>query len=206
MRVLRGLGVSAAVLATGLMASACGPDETGSTTVASTAPTVRAGAITAAGSPGVAGTPAAGASAKCRTADLAADYRPGTKTTANTQVEVVVQFKNTGSDSCYLYGWPGVDLVGTVNGQAHTWSLGRGDRDKPSQVVIAPKSAAQFAIEYGADDGTLGNQVMKIDKVVITPPDETHQTSLPWNFQNVTLQDGATHPSTFVNAVVTGGN
>ena len=42
---------------------------------------------------------------------------------------------------------------------------------------------------------------LDVKTIVITPPNETHSTDVPWEFQPVLLQDGATHPATYVGPV-----
>ncbi|MFD0329291.1 DUF4232 domain-containing protein [Streptacidiphilus monticola] len=117
---------------------------------------------------------------------------------------VNVTLTNKGPSSCSFYGYPGVDLVGTVDGKAFTWSLVRGGKAKPSRTTVKPGGTAHFWITYLPDSGKGGNQVIKVKKIVITPPDETHQSTLAWDYQDVTLQDGATHPGTYVGAVEPG--
>ena len=44
-------------------------------------------------------------------------------------------------------------------------------------------------------------QEFKPKSIVVTPPDETHSHTLSWTFSSVLLQDGATHPGTYISPV-----
>lgn len=99
-------------------------------------------------------------------------------------------------------GFPGVDLAGAANGQQNfTWSLERSSASY-SQVTLRPGGTAHFDLVYlpGAANGSTD---ITVAKMVITPPNGYTQAEMTWN-QSVLLQDGATHPGTYITPVVSG--
>lgn len=134
----------------------------------------------------------------CQAAGLS--YALGT-VTGTSQRTQVVDLTNKGSSACTLQGFPGVDLSGAANGQqSYTWSLVR-QSAAYSVVTLQPDQTAHFSLIYlpGASDGT----DMTVSKLVITPPNDYTQAQITWN-QSVLLQDGATHPGTYITPVVAG--
>lgn len=101
-----------------------------------------------------------------------------------------------------MAGFPGVDLVGAANGkQDYTWSLVRSSA-RYSTVTVRPGASAHFDLTYlpgVAGDGTN----ITVVKMIITPPNAYTQAELTWN-QSVLLQDGATHPGTYLTPVMSG--
>lgn len=120
----------------------------------------------------------------------------------STQVIQVVEMTNRGSTACKMAGFPGVDLVGAARSQEnYTWPLVRAS-DKYSPVTLQPGGTAHFTVVYlphHTDDGTN----ITVTKMVITPPNTFTQAELTWN-QGVLLQDGATHPGTYITPIVPG--
>jgi hypothetical protein len=113
-----------------------------------------------------------------------------------------VDLTNQGSAACTMNGFPGVDLVGAANGkQDYSWSLQRQSASY-SQVTVAPGGTAHFNLIYlpnVAGDGI----DFKVTTLMITSPNTFSHTGLAWP-QAVLLQDGATHPGTFITPVVSG--
>jgi len=127
----------------------------------------------------------------------------GAKTGATgEQMTQVVDLTNKGSAACAMKGFPGVDLVGVANGQPnYSWSLARSSA-RYAQVTLKPGGTAHFDLMYlpYASGGGTGFTVVKL---VLTPPNTFTQAQVTWS-QNVLLQDGATHPGTFIGPVTAG--
>ncbi|MFJ2784514.1 DUF4232 domain-containing protein [Streptomyces sp. NPDC093249] len=140
----------------------------------------------------------AGAGQPCRTAGLGFEIAPGSGAQAvGEEGAVVVRLTNKSGTPCTLKGYPGVDLVG-----ASTWSLPRQTSQKPRLVTLKPGARTAFTVtyqSYGGDGVELTPRTM-----VVTPPGETRAKTLTWTFSPVLLQDGATHPGSYVGPV--GGN
>jgi len=198
---------TAVVFAAGLAIAGC--SSSGSTSSASAGAaatsTVTATATatpTAASTPASAPTPvqAAGAGTSCQVANLRLTL--GAKSGSSSQMTQAVDLTNKGSAACTMNGFAGVDLVGAANGkQDYTWSLQRQSASY-SRVTVAPGGTAHFNLIYlpnVAGDGT----DFKVTTLMITPPNTFGHASLTWP-QAVLLQDGATHPGTFITPVVSG--
>jgi Protein of unknown function (DUF4232) len=118
---------------------------------------------------------------------------------------------NKSASACTMQGFPGVDLVGVANGQQnYTWSMARASASFASQshqgiakVTLRPGQTAHFQLRYLPGTPGDGSNLIRVVKMVITPPDDFTQAQLTWN-QDVILQDGATHPGTFILPVVAG--
>ena len=142
--------------------------------------------------------PAAG-SATCQATNLG--YALGAVTGTSAQRTQVVELTNKGSSACTLDGFPGVDLTGIANGQQdYTWSLVRQSASY-STVTLQPGGTAHFSLIYLP--GTSASTDITVTKLVMTPPNDYTQAELTWN-QSVVLQDGATHPGTYITPVLGG--
>jgi hypothetical protein len=95
-------------------------------------------------------------------------------------------------------GYPGLDLV---NKQGQVWSLKRYQAARPKSVTVASGGKAYFAIDYLAG-GSQGDKEFQVAKIVMTPPNDTHQLTLTWEGAMPQDQSGATHPGTYVQPVV----
>ncbi|MFI0718411.1 DUF4232 domain-containing protein [Streptomyces sp. NPDC021224] len=146
-----------------------------------------------------------GAAARCRTADLGFSFGPDSGAQAvGSQGGIGVVMTNKGSGACTLQGFPGVDIV---SASGTHWSLAR-QAKSTAKVTIAPGSAASFEITYLPFDAgnSGGSRAFNAKSILVTPPDETHSTTLKWDgFADVMDQSGATHPGTYVGPVVAGG-
>ncbi|MFD7167114.1 DUF4232 domain-containing protein [Streptomyces violascens] len=206
-----------AVIAAGLTLTACGSDNGGSGKVATDTPSTTAPNSTGTGSssPGAdggrtmapsggsvgggtnAGTGTGTGGDHCLTSQLAFAVAPGSGAQSQgSQGAVTITLTNKGAKSCAMKGYPGVDLVGG----ATKWSLTRGTAETPKTVTVRPNATTTFTIFYlpfSKGDG----QEFKPKSIVITPPNETHSHTLPWDFSSVLLQDGATHPGTYISPV-----
>ena len=196
----------ATTLATaGLAVAGCSPSSgTAASSTATTSPASSAAASGAATRAAHSASPASSqqapavAAGTCQAAQLSYTLGALTGTSQRTQV---VDLVNKGSSACTLQGFPGVDLHGTANGQQDfAWSLVR--QSAPySAVTLEPGQAGHFSLIYLP--GTSASTDITVSKLVITPPNAYTQAELTWN-QSVVLQDGATHPGTYITPVVAG--
>jgi hypothetical protein len=113
-----------------------------------------------------------------------------------------VDLTNKGSSACTMNGFPGVDLVGVARGkQNYSWSLARRP-GRHSKVRLKPGGTAHFNVIYlPSSSGNINN--LTVTKMVITPPNAFTQAQLAWS-PFVLLQDGATHPGTYISPIVSG--
>ncbi|MBM7439662.1 DUF4232 domain-containing protein [Streptomyces sp. HB132] len=98
----------------------------------------------------------------CRTADLAFSSAGGMA-----EGEVLIGLRNTGSASCSMRGFPGLDLEskdGTVSAERRS---GRPART----VTLAPGESTGFSLYFPPNTGGSG---VTFTSAVVTPPDETH--------------------------------
>jgi len=136
----------------------------------------------------------------CQAAGLGFSF--GVKTAAMGQITQVVNLTNKGASACTMRGFPGVNLVGQAFGKKnYTWPLER-QTAKYSTVTLAPGKSAHFNLIYLI--GVPGDGVnIAVHEIVVTPPNDYSHVVLRWN-QSVLLQDGATHPGTFIGPVAAG--
>ena len=86
-----------------------------------------------------------------------------------------------------------------ANGQQNfTWSLAR-QSAAYAAVTLRPGATGHFSLIYLP--GNSASSDMTVDKLIITPPNDYTQAEVTWN-QSVVLQDGATHPGTYITPVV----
>jgi hypothetical protein len=128
----------------------------------------------------------------------------GAKTgAAGQQTTQVVDLTNKGSSACTMQGFPGVDLVGSANGQQnYSWPLERSSASY-AEVTLQHGGTAHFNLTYlpyASGDST----AIAVAKIVLTPPNTVTQAQLTWS-QQVLLQDGATRPGTYIGPVTAGG-
>lgn len=185
----------AALLAGGCSAPApaegvVGPPTTSAavpTTAATTAPATPAATTPA---------PVTGAAARCGPADL--DAALGAPEGPPEQLVVRVVWTNTGDGPCTMTGFGGADLRDGPD----TISLPRAVRDA-APVRLAPGDRAHGTITFlPVAEGDPG--AFRPTEVVVTPPDGTTSTALPWTAGPVLRQDGATRPGTYLGPVEPG--
>jgi hypothetical protein len=197
MRLRTSVAAAVSVAAAGFMVAGCNSSGSSSaaatSAAASTVPTAPASGTSSQGQ-------AAGGGGICQTANLT--YSLGPSSSATSQRTQTVTMTNSGSSACTLQGFPGVDLVGAANGQQnYSWPLVRSSATY-SAVTLQPGGTAHFDLMYlPGGSGTSGN--ISVVKMVITPPNDYTQAELTWD-QSVVLQDGATHPGTFITPVTSG--
>lgn len=207
MRFSTSTAVAAGVLAAGLAIAGCsssgatssasaGSTATATSTVTTTAPPTEASTPVSAPTPAQ----AAGTGSSCQVANLRLAL--GAKSGSSSQMTQAVDLTNKGSTACTMNGFPGVDLVGAANGKPnYSWSLQRQSASY-SRVTVTPGGSAHFNLIYlpnVAGDGT----DFKVTTLMITPPNAFSHAGLAWP-QAVLLQDGATHPGTYISPVVSG--
>ena len=204
MKLHRTAAVATGLAAAGLAVVGCSPSS--STPASSTVTASPAGSAAATGSAPRAVQSASPASSQaaqaagrtCQAAQLSYTLGALTGTSQRTQV---VDLTNKGSSACTLQGFPGVDLHGAANGQQDfTWSLVRQSASY-SAVTLQPGQTGHFSLIYLP--GTSASTDLTVVKLVITPPNAYTQGQLTWR-QSVVLQDGATHPGTYITPVVAG--
>jgi len=136
-------------------------------------------------------------SERCHTAGLSFSVAPGSGAqSVGSAGPVIIAVANRTSHACTLKGYPGVDLVGG----SQRWSLTRQTSATPHLVTLRPGGRTSFTITYMPFTAGSG-QKMDVKTIAVTPPDETTSATVAWEFQPVLLQDGATHPATYVGPV-----
>jgi hypothetical protein len=217
MRLRASMSVALCVLAAGFGVVGCSPGGSGSsgsdsatTSPTDPASTAQAGAGTA--TPASPQQPqAASSGGRCQPANLSLTLGARIGGTTTTQPTQVVDLTNEGSSACTMEGFPGVDLVGVADGQeTYTWpvvrssaSYARESHQGISEVTLQPGGIAHFDLRYLPGAPGDGNNLISVDKMVITPPNDYNQAELTWH-QDVVLQDAATHPGTYIMPVVSG--
>jgi hypothetical protein len=133
---------------------------------------------------------------RCHTSDLSLSFETGgdaaPDTTSSSQQTTGISVHNRSSHTCLVGGFPGLDL----DGGSTNWSL---TRQSAHYSAISLKSGdnTDFQITFLPDPG--GKWTPK--SVVVTPPNETTSVTLGWPWGPVQLQDGATHPGTYVGPI-----
>ena len=145
------------------------------------------GGSTGSGSGSTGGAPgAAPGAALCTTAHLAFGIGPdsGPQSVGDTTAAEVVKLTNRGSASCAMRGFPGVDL----KTNAGTLSVPRSGK-APQLVTLAPGASALFDINYTVNN--TGGSGVRVETMVITPPNETHSSTLAWDQGTLPVTDGS---------------
>lgn len=198
----------AAVTASALLLTACGPSsgkghrgggsksKSSSTRSKSTTRKSDGTPATTAAVPDPVTTRSPGRVPRCRTKDLTMTFETGgdavPDTASDLQQNAGIAVRNSGRSACAIGGFPGVDLTGgTV-----TWSLIRSSRSY-SPLTLQPGRTTDFRITFLPEPG--GKWTPR--RVTVTPPDETTSKKLVWPWGPVLLQDGATHPGTYVGPI-----
>jgi len=207
MNMINKAGIAGLSLTAGLALTACSSGSSSSTSApASPATTAAAGtpaaSTAAASTPAATGTatgsPAAAAAGNCQPTSLrfALGAHSGTS-----QVTQAVDMTNEGSSPCTMDGFAGVNLVGSARGETdYQWPLDRSTTSY-SLVTLQPGGTAHFNLVYLPAQA--GDTAIEVTKIVITPPNDYSSASLPWS-ESILLQDGATHPGTWIMPVQSG--
>ncbi|KPC59962.1 DUF4232 domain-containing protein [Streptomyces chattanoogensis] len=142
-----------------------------------------------------------GGSTRCTTDTLQAGWGGGRPDMhSDAQQTATVRLKNTGSRTCTLGGFPGVQIKGKDGG---TLDLPRSAK-KPVTLQLKPGAHASFTMallpSVNGDD-----KKVEPGTVLITPPNEKKNFTLKWPYGGAILdQSGATHPGTYVNPIAVG--
>ncbi|WP_261399371.1 DUF4232 domain-containing protein [Streptomyces misionensis] len=83
--------------------------------------------------------------------------------------EIVVNLKNTGSTTCSMHGFPGVQLLGADGLGDKGPDAARTDTTAPA-VTIAPGEETRFLLHYIPDTSGSGKTYTRL---AVTPPNET---------------------------------
>ncbi len=97
-----------------------------------------------------------------------------------------------------LRGFPGADL----DNSGKQWPLTRSSQP-PHTIALDPGDSTQFTVTFlpwSAEGNSAANDFAPTI-LVITLPNETKSYDIPWRWGHVLLQDGATHPGTFISPV-----
>ncbi|MGW7520527.1 DUF4232 domain-containing protein [Streptomyces sp. NPDC054796] len=132
----------------------------------------------------------AGGSGPCKTAQL--DFSTSEGAAAG---NLLVHMKNTGSASCTLRGFPGVDL----NGEAGSFNADRSNA-APQTVSVQPGEATSFTLNYTPNDSS--GSGTDVTSLVVTPPNETQSQTVPVSI-NLPVTDSPT-PGVTVDPVGVG--
>ncbi|MFH8336357.1 DUF4232 domain-containing protein [Streptomyces sp. AM6-12] len=122
------------------------------------------------------GTTASGA--PCKTAHLG--FSAASAGVAN---EIVVNLKNTGSATCTMHGFPGVQLLGADGLGDKGPDAARTDTTAPT-VTIAPGEETRFLLHYIPDTSGSGKTYTKL---AVTPPNETVLDVMSLNGLKITV-------------------
>ncbi|BBC91484.1 DUF4232 domain-containing protein [Streptomyces griseofuscus] len=88
---------------------------------------------------------------------------------AGVKNEIVVNLKNTGSTTCSMHGFPGVQLLGADGLGDKGPDAARTDTTAPT-VTIAPGEETRFLLHYIPDTSGSGKTYTRL---AVTPPNET---------------------------------
>ncbi|MBO8195535.1 DUF4232 domain-containing protein [Streptomyces oryzae] len=113
----------------------------------------------------------------CKTSGLAFSTAHGMA-----EGSLLVHLRNTGSTTCTLQGFPGVDLTGK-DGSLHA---GRNNAAPPT-VSLSPSEETRFTLNYPVND--TGGSGVTMTGLVVTPPNETQSKTLPVRI-NLPVTDG----------------
>ncbi|MGQ4514849.1 DUF4232 domain-containing protein [Streptomyces sp. DW26H14] len=112
------------------------------------------------------GAPAGPSGSTCRTANLSFTTSGGMA-----EGELIVNMKNTGSSTCTMHGFPGVDL----KGHDGTVSATRTKINAPD-VKLASGEETRFTLHY--PENNTGGSGVTFTSLIVTPPNETHSHTI----------------------------
>ncbi|MFD4502808.1 DUF4232 domain-containing protein [Streptomyces sp. NPDC058457] len=171
--------------------SGTGSSGSGSTSGSSSS---TSGGSSASGGSSSGGSSAAGSVPACQASQLGYSWADSGSGTGQ-QKHAVVAFTNKSGHSCTMYGFPGVDLVNS----GQKWSLPRTNAT-PKRVTLANGASTNFAITFLVPAQGDSSDFTPTT-VVVTAPNQRTSFDLPWHGGAVVLQDGATHPGSFIGPV-----
>jgi hypothetical protein len=172
------LGGAALLTAACSSSSSTPPATPGSVSVSSPPPAsaaTSAPATSAAASPHDAGLPS------CATADLSVKLGPSQGTAGSIYVPIV--FTNTGTDSCTLYGYPGVSLAGGSPLAQIGAAAARSTTTPASLITLAPGAVANALLQY-TEAGNYSPSTCTptpATSLVVYPPGQTASVSVAYS-------------------------
>jgi hypothetical protein len=107
----------------------------------------------------------------CQTSNLTISAQHG----ISGEGQEVVDLKNSGSSTCTMHGYAGVDLKG-ANSSDGTISASRGGSSDIPTVRLAPGEETQFVLNYPMNNS--GGSGYTFTTMIVTPPNETHSKTL----------------------------
>jgi hypothetical protein len=173
------------------------PSTGGSKIVQATpAATVQSSPHSTAPAPAPAATGGSAGTPRCHTQDLTLSFETGgdaaPDVTSDQQQTTGIAVHNRSGHTCLAGGFPGLDL----NGGSTKWPLARKSA-RYSPITLHPGDTTDFQITFLPEPkGKWTPQT-----VTVTPPNETTSVTLAWPWGPVLLQDGATHPGTYVGPI-----
>jgi hypothetical protein len=180
------LGTSAA-MALGVAALAgCSSGTTPASAAASTSPAAAASTVAAsaaaaastsvsAASDASAGTTASASGTACRTSDLSLQVIQGAQEQSSPG-SFYIQLANVSSSTCTLYGFPGVDLVGsngTSLGMKDVWSDQLAMSGGEKVQTLAPGAASAAFVTYAVKPAAQTTGDPRAVEVRVIPPNQT---------------------------------
>lgn len=155
-------------------------------------------------SPGAAGAKSAGKTA-CTGAELKPSIVHGTDADPDPkagQTQATLLFTNVGKRTCTVQGHPGVDLV---DSSGKSWSL-MWQKATAAKISLKPGTATMADLTFvpvSPNSAASDQKPFKVAHVKVTPPDTTATATLAWPWPSIAveLQDGATHPGTYIAPV-----
>jgi Domain of unknown function (DUF4232) len=153
-QVARRAGTAAILLGTAVLAAACASNN-GSTagsapsSSSAAAPSQSASSTSpqAGGSSSAAAPTPSASTASCATGNLKAAIPSGEGGAAAGSTYYPVNFTNTGSSSCYLFGYPGVSFVTSPSGNQIGQPATRNPVVTPATVLLAPGRTAHVTLQ-----------------------------------------------------------
>ncbi|WP_327295931.1 DUF4232 domain-containing protein [Streptomyces sp. NBC_01197] len=97
-----------------------------------------------------------------------ADHLALSATSAGVKNQIVINMKNTGSGTCSMHGFPGVQLIGS-DGLGDTGPNAARTDASGSTMTIAPGEETRFLLHYIPDTSGSGKTYTRLD---VTPPNE----------------------------------
>jgi hypothetical protein len=180
------LGSSAAMALTVAALAGCSSGTTSASAAASTSPAAAASTVAAsaaaaastsvsAASDASAGTTASARGTACRTSDLSLQVIQGAQEQSSPG-SFYIQLANVSSSTCTLYGFPGVDLVGsngTSLGIKDVWSDQLAMSGGEKVQTLAPGAASAAFVTYAVKPAAQTTGDPRAVEVRVIPPNQT---------------------------------
>jgi hypothetical protein len=117
----------------------------------------------------------------CSTADLSVKLGPSEGAAGSTYQSI--DFTNTGSGSCTLYGYPGVSLAGGSPSAQIGAAAARNAAAQPALITLAPGDVAnaQLQVTVAGNYPASTCDPVSASTLVIYPPNQTASVSVPYS-------------------------